>query len=82
MCVIPPTPTPTTNKFQRRREGSFCVNLQRLFNELPFDFTGVTKIDFKNELDKFLWTVADKFIARQVALGAHVFSPRSLGLGS
>ena len=60
MCVNSPTPTPTTNKFQRLREGSFCVNVQRLFNGLPSDLTGVTQIDFKNELDRFLWTVADK----------------------
>ena len=73
MCVIPPTPptpppTPTINKFQRLRERSFCVNVQRLFNGLPSDLTGVTQIDFKNELDRFLWTVADKPLVREFIL--------------
>ena len=67
VCVIPPTSTSTTNKLQRLREGSFCVNGPRLFNAMPSDLrnlTGVTQVVFKNKLDKFLWTVADEPLVR------------------
>ena len=63
LCTVPPTPTSTTNKLQRLREGSFCVNGPRLFNSLPShlrNMTGISHLDFKKELDKFLWTVADE----------------------
>ena len=63
MCVIPPVSTSSKNKLQRLREGSFCVNGPRLFNALPShlrNLTGISHQDFKKELDKFLWTVADE----------------------
>ena len=63
MCVIPHVPTSTTNKLQRLREGSFCINAPRLFNVLPShlrNLSGVSLMDFKKELDKFLLTVADE----------------------
>ena len=63
LCVIPHVSTSTTNKLQRLREGSFCINAPRLFNALPShlrNLTGVSHTDFKIELDKFLLTVADE----------------------
>jgi len=67
VCVIPPSPTCTKNRLQRLREGSFCVNGPRLFNALPSNLrnmSGVSQMDFKNKLDKFLWTVADEPLIR------------------
>ena len=67
VCVIPTTPTSTKNRLQRLREESFCVNGPRLFNTLPSylrNLTGVSQMDFKNKLDKFLWTVADEPLIR------------------
>ena len=63
MCVIPTVSTSSKNKLQRLREGSFCVKGPRLFNSLPShlrNMTGVSHLDFKKELDKFLRTVADE----------------------
>ena len=63
LCKVPHTPTNTTNKLQRLREGSFCINGPRLFNTLPShlrNLSGVDLTDFKKELDKFLMTVADE----------------------
>ena len=67
VCVIPTTPTSTKNRLQRLREESFCVNGPRLFNTLPSylrNLTGVSQMDFKSKLDKFLWTVADEPLIR------------------
>ena len=63
MCSIPPVATSAKNRLQRLREGSFCVNGPRLFNSLPSylrNMSGVSHLDFKKELDKFLRTVADE----------------------
>ena len=63
LCVISHVSTSTTTKLQRLREGSFCINAPRLFNALPShlrNLTGVSHMDFKKELDKFLLTVADE----------------------
>ena len=72
LCVIPPTPTFTKNRLQRLREGSFCVNGPKLFNTLPsnlWNMTQVSQMDFKNKLDKFLWTVADEPLIRGYTAG-------------
>ena len=63
LCLVPPVAKSTSNKLQRLREGSFCVDGPRLFNSLPSslrNLTGVCHTDFKKELDKFLLTVADE----------------------
>ena len=63
VCVIPHVPTSTTNKLQRLREGSFCINAPRLFNALPShlrNLTGISHMKFKEELDKYLLTIADE----------------------
>ena len=62
-CVVPLIATAAKNRLQRLREGSFCVKGPNLFNSLPShlrNMTGVSHPDFKKELDKFLWTVADE----------------------
>ena len=63
ICVVPPVVTAPKNRLQRLREGSFCVKGPQLFNSLPShlrNMTGVSHLEFKNELDKFLWTIADE----------------------
>ena len=63
MCVLPPVATAAKNSLQRLRERSFCVNGPKLFNSLPShlrNMTGVSHLEFKRELDKFLGTIADE----------------------
>ena len=63
LCQIPPVASSTSNKLQRLREGSFCVNGPKLFNSLPSylrNMSGMSHLEFKKELDKFLGTVADE----------------------
>ena len=67
VCCIPPIATGATSRLQRLREGSFCVNGPQLFNALPShlrNMSGVSHLDFKKELDKFLGTVADEPLSR------------------
>ena len=67
VCCIPAVASGATNRLQRLREGSFCVNGPLLFNALPSylrNMTGVTHLDFKKELDTFLGTVADEPLVR------------------
>ena len=62
-CVVPPIATAAKNRLQRLRERSFCVKGPMLFNSLPSylrNMTGVSHIEFKKELDKFLLTIADE----------------------
>ena len=61
VCLIPSVKSSAKSQVQRLREGSFGVNGPRLFNSLPShlrNMTGVDHVDFKKELDKFLWTIA------------------------
>ena len=63
LCCVPPFSTTPTNKLQRLREGSFCIKGPQLFNSLPShlrNLSGISVLDFKKELDKFLVTVADE----------------------
>ena len=62
-CVVPPVATAAKTRLQRLRETSFCVKGPKLFNSLPShlrNMTGVSHLQFKNELDKFLGTIADE----------------------
>ena len=62
-CVVPPVVTAAKNRSQRLREGSFCVKGPMLFNSIPShlrNMTGVSHVEFKKELDKFLKTIADE----------------------
>ena len=62
-CVVPPVATDTKYRLQRLREESFCVKGPILFNSRPShlrNMTGVSHIEFKRELEKFLKTIADE----------------------
>ena len=63
MCSVPPRPASASTRIQNLRDGSFSINGPRLFNSLPShirNMSGVDILRFKNELDKYLRTVADE----------------------
>ena len=77
LCHVPSLKSSVSNKLQSLRDSSFCVNGPNLFNSLPSRIRNLSKVGlskFKNELDKFLKTIADEPLSKGYTAGRRAAS--------